>query len=94
MNDFLSGAFMMGSFIAGLFFLKFWKRSRDRLFLMFGVAFWILGLNRIALAITDQTHELRFYLYTVRLAAFLLILFAIIDKNRRRPAPPGERIPS
>lgn len=88
MNEFVSGAIMMGSFVAGLFFLKFWKKSHDRLFLMFGIAFWILGLNRIAMVSTTQGDEVRFYLYLIRLAAYVLILFAIIDKNRRPPKTP------
>lgn len=83
MNDFLSGALMMACLVAGLLFLRFWRKSRDRLFLMFGIAFWILAANRFALVATHGD-EIRFFLYCVRLLAFLLILAAIIDKNRRK----------
>ena len=82
MNDFMVGAIAMASWIAGLFFLRFWKETRDRLFLIFAMAFWLLGLTRLALVILAfEEHN---YVYWVRLAAFLLILFAIIDKNRPR----------
>jgi hypothetical protein len=81
-NNFIAGATMMGSLVIGLFFLKFWKRSRDRLFLLFGIAFWILAINRMALALIARDDEVRTLLYVVRLAAFVLMLVGIIDKNR------------
>jgi hypothetical protein len=64
--------------------MRFWRKSRDRLFLMFGVAFWILGLNRVAMTIYPSSTEHHLAIYVVRLLAFLLILLAIIDKNNRR----------
>ena len=85
---FILGALVTGCSVAGLFFLRFWRKTRDRLFAMFAVAFWLLGLNWLALAFTEQDEVKTFY-YAVRLVAFVLILFAIIDKNRasrRRPA--------
>lgn len=73
--------------MAGLIFLRFWRRSRDRLFLLFALAFFILALNRIGLATAFQQGYRRDTLYWVRLVAFLLILLAIVDKNRaRRPS--------
>ncbi|HEX8916425.1 MAG TPA: DUF5985 family protein [Humisphaera sp.] len=93
-NQFLLGAVVAACLAAGLFFLRFWRRTRDRLFAAFAVAFWVLGLNWAALAwlqVTrpeqpDEIDEVRTVLYVVRLLAFVLILAAIIDKNRaRRP---------
>ena len=78
----VSGAIVMGYLVVGLFFLRFWKQTRDRLFLIFAVAFWILGIQRGALAIDRTTVEAHTSLYLVRLFAFLLILAAIVDKNR------------
>lgn len=72
----------MGYLVPGLFFLKFWKQSRDRLFSLFALAFFILAGQRMALALTTQDSESVIFLYVVRLVAFLLILAAIIDKNR------------
>jgi hypothetical protein len=77
----VSGAIVLGYYVAGLFFIRFWRETHDRLFLIFGVAFWILGLQRFMLVL-PQFAEQSTLLYGVRLGAFLLILAAIIDKNR------------
>lgn len=89
MNQFLTGALAMASFVAGLFFLRFWRDTRDRLFAIFAVAFWILGLSRVGLALysvagTQPTvpNEEQTWLYLLRLLAFVLIIIAIVDKNR------------
>ncbi len=93
LNMFISGAITMAYFVVGLFFLRFWKQSRDRLFGMFALAFFILAIQRLALALTTQTSEGTVFLYVVRLIAFLIILAAIVDKNRsarRDDDLPGE----
>ena len=82
MIQFISGAIVAGYFVAGLFFLRFWRQSRDRLFAIFAAAFWVLAIQRLALALTTQYFEDVTWLYGVRLLAFVLILLAIIDKNR------------
>ena len=89
MESFLIGAIAMALFVAGLFFLRFWRETRDRLFLIFGIAFWLLALTRLALVVFQVDRgpgdiEGNRYVYWVRLFAFILILFAIIDKNRPR----------
>lgn len=81
--DFLSGAITMGFLVAGFFFLRFWKRTRDSLFLAFAAAFWLLGLGQALLAFTDIPVEERSWLFLLRLAAFSLILVSIWKKNRR-----------
>ena len=81
--DFLSGAITMGFVVAGLFFLRFWRRTRDTLFVAFAFAFWLLGLGQALLSFTDIPVEERSWLYLLRLAAFLLILVSIWLKNRR-----------
>jgi hypothetical protein len=73
----------MACAIAGLFFLRFWRRTQDRLFLVFALAFWLLCLNWLALSLTQQD-EVRTVLYIVRLLAFAAIIVAILDKNRSR----------
>lgn len=92
MNCFLLGAVAMASLVAGLFFLRFWRETKDRLFLAFAVSFFAEGINRTALALTDAPREGAPFFYLVRLLAFVLILIAVIDKNRatqrRSPAPP------
>lgn len=85
----ISGAIVMGYAVAGLFFLRFWRETRDRLFLIFAGAFWLLGVQRLALVLSRNTVEDDTGLYLVRLFAFLLILGAIVDKNRSSSQPPG-----
>jgi hypothetical protein len=82
----IAGAIVMGYAVAGLFFMRFWRQTRDRLFLIFAVSFWLLGIQRLALALTSEPVEAQTGLYLLRLLAFLLILAAIIDKNRGRRA--------
>ena len=78
MVAFLSGALTMGYLVATLFFLRFWRESRDRLFAFFAAAFFLLATQRLLIALTEPADVL----YLVRLAAFVLILVAIVDKNR------------
>jgi hypothetical protein len=80
---FLSGAVAAAFVVAGLFFLRFWKRTRDGLFVAFAFAFWLLGLTQALLALTNIPVEERSWLYLLRLAAFSLILVSIFFKNRK-----------
>jgi len=67
---------------SGLFFLRFWRESRDALFAFFGVAFWLLALSWGLLAFFDFREESQPYVYGIRLIAFLLLIVAMINKNR------------
>ena len=87
-SPFFWGALALASWVAGLFFAKFWRLSRDRLFGLFALAFWTLALHWTLLGILDSPVETRHYLYLLRLAAFVLIIVAIVDKNRRPTASP------
>lgn len=82
--DFLSGFVACGFVVAGLFFLRFWTRTRDSLFFWFAIAFWLLGAGQSLLALGNFPVEERSSVYLIRLAAFSLILFAIFRKNRAR----------
>ncbi|RYZ84646.1 MAG: hypothetical protein EOP06_17700 [Proteobacteria bacterium] len=76
---------------SGIFFLKLWKETRDRFFLGFAMACWLLSLERIAGLLvasaldlpTSVSPEVSSYIYIFRLLAFLTILYVVIDKNRR-----------
>jgi hypothetical protein len=81
---FLLGVSAMGAWVSGLFFLRFWYESADRLFAYFGVAFGLLGTSFALLGLINPTAETRPYIYALRLLAFVLIIVATIDKNRRR----------
>lgn len=80
---FLHGATVMGSMACALFFLRFWRQSRDRLFAFFGLAFVALAVNWTLLTLFDAPDESRHYIYLLRLVAFGLIIFGIWDKNRK-----------
>lgn len=82
--DFLAGAVAAGFILSGLFFLRFWSRTRDGLFLAFALAFWLLGLAQSILALGNVPVEEHSWIFLIRLAAFSLILVAIVRTNRRR----------
>jgi hypothetical protein len=72
--------------MAGLFFLRFWRDTRDRFFLYFAVAFWLGGVAWATLGLTTVSAEAEPYIYLIRLLSFLIIIAAIVDKNRKKPA--------
>jgi hypothetical protein len=86
-NSVLSGAVAMASFVAMLFFLKFWRQTRDRLFLLFSLAFGVDAIIRLFLGLDQVRGEAEPFFYTARLVTFLLIIAAIVQKNR-----PGSRL--
>jgi MFS family permease len=81
---FLQGICAAGAWAAGLFFLHFWYENRDRLFAFFGIAFWLMAASWALLGLISPTEETRPYVYGLRLVAFLLIIVAMVDKNRGR----------
>lgn len=88
MSQFLHGAITAVAFAIGLFFLRYWRTTGERLFALFSAAFWLLALHWIVSSafphLTTQAHVLRFL-------AFVLIALAVLDKNRktrRRPMKP------
>ena len=83
MEDFIMGAIFMASLAVAIFFLRFWRDTGDRLFAIFSVAFVLLAFTRMGLAISSAATEGHTHWYWLRLAAFVLILAAIVDKNRR-----------
>ena len=83
MSNIVSGALMACYVMIGLFFLRFWVSSRDRLFALFALAFGVLAAQRLALAATRFSVEDQTVFYLLRLVAFIIIIIAIVDKNRR-----------
>jgi len=77
---FISGLLVMGYCVAGLFFLRFWRDSADRLFGWFALAFFLLAVQRVLTGLFINAEAL----LLIRLVAFLLIVAAIADKNRAR----------
>ena len=83
LNPFLAGAATISLLVIALFFLRFWQRTHDRLFLFFAGAFSIMMIERIVRAIMGVENEWAPYVYLIRLTGFILIIIAIVDKNRR-----------
>ena len=83
LNDFFAGAACMSLLVIALFFIRFWRKTHDRLFLFFATAFLVLMVERIIRVAMATETEWAPYVYSVRWLAFVLILIAIVDKNRR-----------
>ena len=81
---FLWGVCAALSSTAGLLFWRFFRDTRDRLFALFALSFWLMAAQWIGLAVVEPAAETRHYFYVLRLTAFLLILAAIADKNRAK----------
>jgi hypothetical protein len=81
-SSFLLGAVAMASSVTALFFLRFWRHTRDPLFLLFAVAFGVDAATRVALALWNVSSEHEPLFYLARLVTFALILVAIVNKNR------------
>ena len=85
MQQMLIGAIAFGWVVAGLFFFRFWRHTRDRFFLWFALSFWIEAANRVALGLLTGVSEDNPIFYIFRLIAYGLIIVAIWQKNRRPP---------
>lgn len=91
MNDFLAGMTSALCLVAGLFFLRFWRKTHDRFFAFFSASFFLMALHRVVMLLlksVESEHLLGPYL--IRLLSFVLILVAIVDKNR----PPRKKAPA
>lgn len=89
MNQLLSGAFVGISLAVSLFFYRFWRKSRERLFALLALVFVLLSIERAVLAFVPAGHEGRHLIFLVRLLAFLLLIAGIIDKNRKAASRSG-----
>ena len=81
MIDFLAGALTLAYLVASAYFIRFWRRTTDKLFLAFAAAFALLALNQIvvfAIGVNDERHN---YAYVLRVLGFLIILAAVVHKN-------------
>ena len=81
MNNLLTGGIAMGSIVIALFFLRFWRSTRDRFFMYFALSFAIEGAHRVYSSLTYQDAEDSALHYLIRLLAYGLILWAILEKN-------------
>jgi hypothetical protein len=83
LNHLLLGAVAMAALTIGLIFLRLWRQTRDRFFLWFSLSFMVEAVNRIALSLAPSPNEASPWHYSIRFASYLLILLAILGKNRR-----------
>jgi len=81
MIPFTAGLITMGFLVASLFFVKFWRQTRDILFLAFAAAFLLLAANQALTVLIDIPRDEKSYLYILRLLAFCIIIASIIQKN-------------
>ncbi len=79
----MHGGIMVMSLIAAIFFFKFWSKTGDRFFGIFALAFVLFGIERCLLAVIDPTNEVQPFVYSFRMLSFLMIIWAVIDKNRK-----------
>ncbi|MEO6002076.1 MAG: DUF5985 family protein [Opitutus sp.] len=86
----LSGAILFGYIAIGSLFWRYWRMTRDRLFASFAVSFWILALERILLVAGGSEAHPSPAIYVTRLVAYVVLIVAIIGKNRKPPLADGE----
>ncbi len=83
-NRTLLGAIAMGFLVSGVFFVRFWRQSQDRFFLLFALSFLLQGVDRAALGLLERPNEGNPAIYLLRLVAYLFILIAVLEKNAIR----------
>lgn len=81
-SGFISGCIFLGFLVVAGHFFKFWRTTRDRFFLLFAVAFFLLGVEKFIVALFIGAETLS-CIYIVRLVASCFIIAAIVDKNRK-----------
>jgi len=79
---FLQAVSATAAWVSATIFLRYWRESRDALFALFAVAFALLGLSWALLSVINPVGDASPYIYGLRLVAFLLLIVAIIHKNR------------
>lgn len=82
---FLYGVMGMGFAVSALFFVRYWRDTHDRLFVYFAAAFGLMAIERVAVVLAQLRIENVWWLYLLRLVAFVIIAWAIVDKNRQTP---------
>jgi hypothetical protein len=85
MKVFAWGVLAMASLVAALFFLRYWRATRERLFAFFSLAFVGMAVNWTVLAVVNHPADeaRQAHVYVIRLVAFVILIVGIIDKNRR-----------
>ena len=87
MYQMIAGMLVMGYLVATAFFAAYYRSTRDRLFAFFAMSFFLLAAERFGESGEYTGSNTGFEeghpgFYIIRLIAFILILVAILDKNR------------
>lgn len=80
MVDFLRGGTLMAEVGIAVFFLRSWRETHDRLFIFFAAALFVMAISQVVIVYFDGTDSTP-YAYWLRLAAFLLLILGIVEKN-------------
>lgn len=81
---FFGGCIMTACLVVSLLFARSYRDTRDRFFLLFSLAFGLMGIERLVLlAIGHGAFEAYPEVYLIRCSAFLMIIYAVIVKNKR-----------
>jgi hypothetical protein len=82
MKQLLLGGIGMGALVIAMFFARYWRTTHDRLYLFFAASFAVQGVDRFIQGLYSGAQDERVVIYLLRLTAYLLIIIAIVDKNR------------
>lgn len=81
LDTFLLGFITASSLASAIFFLRFWRSSKDTLFLAF-VLFFVVQMFRETYTLSlNHPNVGEFWLFVLRFLAVLAILAAIVRKN-------------
>ena len=81
LDNFLLGYIAACSLVAALFFLRFWRDTRDPLFLAFTLFFLIQGFISGYLLRIHHPNLGRSWVFAMRLLSVLIVLASILKKN-------------
>jgi hypothetical protein len=81
-GNFMNGAIMVASLVVGLLFARSFRDTRDRFFLLLSLAFTLLGIERLVIGASGGGSETHPSVYLIRCVAFLVIIYAVVDKNK------------
>ena len=81
MIEFFRGMTTMGFLVAGLFFLRFWRRTGDALFVSFAAAFWLFAISEPFIRNGGIANEDQPLVFLLRLCGFGMLIVAILIKN-------------
>ncbi|HEX4051980.1 MAG TPA: DUF5985 family protein [Steroidobacteraceae bacterium] len=87
MKFYVWGVLAMASLVPALFFLRYWRSSRERLFAFFAVAFGLMALQWTLSSLTGTDEADHSYVLLLRILAFVAIIVGVLDKNRRERRP-------